>query len=374
MKKPGFKRIFAMILFVSLLAMWGCTQKGEKKTDLKKATIPVRTVAVSDSDCSIPIRTLGILASKAEMKLSFKIGGIIEKIAVDEGQIIKKGSLLARLNLAEIDSQVENARSMFEKAERDLQRVENLYQDKAVTLENLQDARTARDIAKSQLNAATFNYTHATIKAPSNGKVLKRFAEENEMIGPGIPVIYFGSLEKDWVTRVSLADRDILSIGLDDPALIEFDAYPGEVFTGHVTEIAEAASVKNGLFEVELQMKNKDLPLKSGLIAHVTITPVQRVPCLRVPLAAVVEADGTKASIFVPDKSKTTAIKRIVMMKHLYDDNFAAEIPRPPIVEVITDGAQYCIDGSSISIVSDNSSVDGVQQAVPSSDSPGPKE
>ena len=110
---------------------------------------------------------MGKLASKEELKLSFKTGGIISEIFVDEGQTVKKGQVLAKLNLSEIQAQVNQAILGLDKAERDYRRANNLYKDSVVTLEQLQNTTTALDIAKSNVKIAEFNLQFSTIKAQS---------------------------------------------------------------------------------------------------------------------------------------------------------------------------------------------------------------
>lgn len=90
-------------------------------------SIPVRTALVQQKTVALPIHASGILTSSAEQRLSFKIGGIIRKIYVDEGDVVRPGQLLAVLDKTEIDAQVNQAQQGLMKAERDLGRVEGLY-------------------------------------------------------------------------------------------------------------------------------------------------------------------------------------------------------------------------------------------------------
>ena len=83
---------------------------------------------------ALPIRSSGRLSTKAEVRLSFKIGGLVDRVFVDEGQRVKRGALLARLNLAEIDAQVMQAKSGLEKSKRDRDRAEGLYADSVILI------------------------------------------------------------------------------------------------------------------------------------------------------------------------------------------------------------------------------------------------
>ena len=95
-----------------------------------------------------PIDTNGIVVTKHEMRLSFKMGGLVRRIYVQEGDVVKQGQRLAEIELTEVNAQVEQARQMAEKAARDLKRGENLYADQVISLEQLQDLRTQAAMAE----------------------------------------------------------------------------------------------------------------------------------------------------------------------------------------------------------------------------------
>ncbi|MBL7137152.1 MAG: efflux RND transporter periplasmic adaptor subunit [Bacteroidales bacterium] len=211
------KRLFYLLLALSLLAC-NRTPKGADKDDrIRVAVIPAETKEIRET-----VHTSGQLSSKTEVRLSFKTGGVIEQIGVKEGQSVSRGDIIARLNLAEVNAIEHQAELGFQKAERDYQRVENLYNDSVATLENLQDARTALQVAKANLEIARFNRKYSVIEAPARGKILLKLAEEHEIVGQGQPVFLFGSSEEEWVVKASLTDRDVVKIDLGDPAMVQF--------------------------------------------------------------------------------------------------------------------------------------------------------
>ena len=97
----------AGIAVVVLLGVFlaGCGKNADLASVQNKPT-PVRTQRVLEREVAIPVRATGTLASKTELRLSFKTGGIIDEITVDEGRRVSEGQLLARLDLSEIDAQL----------------------------------------------------------------------------------------------------------------------------------------------------------------------------------------------------------------------------------------------------------------------------
>ncbi|WP_315820589.1 efflux RND transporter periplasmic adaptor subunit [Paraflavitalea speifideaquila] len=120
------------------------------------------------------MRYSGTIASTSQATLSFKTGGIISKIYVKEGDHVAKGQLLATLDLTEINAQVQQAVQGSEKAQRDVTRARNLYNDTVATLEQLQNATTQQQVAAEGLRIARFNQQYAQIRATENGTILKR--------------------------------------------------------------------------------------------------------------------------------------------------------------------------------------------------------
>src|SRR5881409_2151738 len=104
--------------------------------------VAVRVASVSIDRLAPPVTATGTLGPKEEVTLSFKVGGVVSRIFVDEGRAVRAGDSLAVLDLSEIDAAVVRARSAAEKAERDLTRARRLYADSVATLEQAQNAQT----------------------------------------------------------------------------------------------------------------------------------------------------------------------------------------------------------------------------------------
>jgi RND family efflux transporter MFP subunit len=270
---------------------------------------------------------------------------------VDEGEAVTKGQLLARLDLSEIESQVEQARSALEKAQRDLKRAEDLHKDKAVTLEQLQNIRTAHQVAESQLKVAEFNLRYAEIHAPAKGRILRRLMEENEMVAAGTPIFFFASTERDWIVRAGVSDRDLVRLRLNDPAVLRFDAYPGETFQAHVSEIAESSDPMTGTYEVELKVDAMDKKLVSGFVAQLDISPSSKEMYTIIPIEAMVEADGRQGFVFTVDESTNRARRIPMTIGFLFEDKVAVASGLEDITFVVTEGAPYLIEGTQVEIV-----------------------
>ncbi len=346
--RPYTLSLVAVLLLLPVLAL-GCSN-AEADQPAPDTRVPVRTAPVVADAEALPLRVSGRLASKAEMTLSFKIGGIVEQVLVEEGQRVQKGQRLARLNLAEIDAQVMQAQSGFDKASRDLDRAERLLRDSVVTRTQAQDARTAVDIAQAQLDIAQFNRRYAEIVAPESGRILKRWIETSELVTPGKAVITMGVARSGWVLRVGLSDRDVVQLHPGDRAEVVFDAYPAHTFVASVTEIADAADAASGTFEVELAVEDPDGLLKSGFIATADLYPSSQATYHRIPIEALVEGNGYEGVVYAISEADGHAHRTPVRIARLLDTEVVVAEGLDGIAEVVTDGAPYLTDETPVRI------------------------
>src|SRR5215470_12362568 len=182
----------------------------EKKSVINSEAIPVRLLAINQDTASNVISASGSLSTQDEARLSFKIGGIIERIFVKEGDHVKKGQLLATLKSAEIAAQVEQVQLAVEKSQRDYQRAENLYNDSVATLEQLQNAKTGVEMARQNLRQVAFNQQYSRIYAPADGFVARKIGNEGELATAGSPILFVNAVSNSskWILKVGLSDKE----------------------------------------------------------------------------------------------------------------------------------------------------------------------
>jgi len=314
--------VFAAIFLVVLSQ--SCSQqdaKANKKAPSEKA-LPVKTAIIRSAEMAVPIRISGTVSPIHESRLSFKTGGIIKTINVDEGDRVKAGAVLATLNLEEIQAQVAQARLSFEKSQRDYDRAEALYRDTVGTLESLQNATTDLDIAKANIVMVEHNLKFSTITAPTDGIILQKFVEENELASPGAPIVHFASTNTQWILKVGLTDKDIVRVQLGDPANISMDAWPTKQLEGTISQIGDAPDAMTGLYTIEIIIQTKNLAIKPGFFARAEIIPSQKETYTLIPISALQEGIGDQVDIYtVKDNNKLH--KESVRVDKILNDELA---------------------------------------------------
>lgn len=323
------------------------------------AAIPVETAKPEPAGSANAIRATGTLSANVELRLSFKTGGILKRLLVDTGQSVSAGQLLAELDRTEVGAGATQMRMNLAKAERDYVRAESLFKQDVIPKAQLDDARTALEVARAGSVAMNFNSDSGRITAEKDGVVLRRFVEAGEVVAPGAPILALSQGEAKKVLKVSLSDVDAVRVNIGDAAEVSFDALPGVKIKAHVLTLAGSANPGTGLFEIELALDDATTRLSSGMIGQAVIQPdggtsdsfvpdgaSTKQALLLIPLAALVEANAEHGLIYVVEnnfaKSRQIALGEIRGEQVLVIGGLNAND------SVVVRGAPYLDDGTRV--------------------------
>jgi RND family efflux transporter MFP subunit len=329
--------------------LMGCTSKGAANPAVQARAVQVTRVKMAALDNTL--RVVGLLTPKDEARLSFKVGGLIESIKVEEGQTVKAGQVLAMLKQTEIGASVEQARQATAKAQRDLDRGKALLADGVTTDEQVQDLTTAFNVASAAQSGMDFNAAHTRITASVDGVVLRKLAEANEVVQAGQTVLVLGGANRGWVIRAGLADRDAVRIHLGDAARIEFDAWPGQTFTGQVSNISSAADSATGTFTIEVQVSQGGTRFVQGLVAKVALVPQGTAEVEVIPVQALLEANDKEAGVFVLDEAAHDVHRVSIQIGRMNGGRIEVLSGLGVGAQVVTDGAAFLENGEKVRVV-----------------------
>lgn len=351
-RKQAGIRMAVPILLASTLFTCGKKDVQEQVASDPGATpVAVKLAPVQQLVVSKPIVCAGLISTDNESRLSFKVGGVVQKIYVKEGAAVAAGQVLATLDLTEIDAQVTQARNGAEKAQRDLERVQRLYADSAATLEQKQNAQTAFEVARQAARIAEFNRQYATIRASGAGRVIRKFANEGEVVGPGTPVLQVNSAgSQDWIVKVGLPDADWVQVVPGDSVTVSTDAWPGVEVEGVVRTLSEGADPFSGLYPADVRVLATPYKLASGMFARVTIHPSRKQTVWRVPIESIIEGQGQHAFVFVVQADSRKVKKIPVQVAFMQDGSAFVTSGLEAVAQVVQQGAAFLTEYSTVVI------------------------
>jgi membrane fusion protein, multidrug efflux system len=340
----------AALIPLALLALGvaGCEGKSADLSGNTLRTVHVATVRIAALDDTV--RAVGLLTPKDEIRLSFKVSGVLDSIPIEEGQAVKAGKLLAELKQTETEASVEQAHQNVIKAQRDLARGQSLLTDGVATEEQVQDLTTAYKVASAQERGVQFNADHARIVAGADGVVLRKLAEKNELVQAGQTVLVLGGADRGWIVRSGLADRDVVRVRTGDSVQVAFDAWPGSPFVGHVSNIASAADSATGTFAVEVQVQPGSARFVQGLVAKVMLTPHGAATGPIIPVQALLEASDKEAGVFVLDSGRPVVHRVTVQIGRMHHGDVEVLGGLAANAQVVIDGAAFLDNGDTVRV------------------------
>lgn len=342
-----------LLIIMSIIFIQSCSPaESSKSIPVVNAPIPVKIVSLKKVESSKTIITSGQFSTDDETVLSFKTGGIIDKILVKEGDFVRKGQLLATLDLTEIKAQVNQAELGYEKAKRDFTRAGNLYKDSVATLEQFQNAQTALSIAQQQLDAAKFNLSFSEIRSVSAGYILKKYVSAGQYVSPGTQILRTNGAGKSyWIFKSGVSDKEWSSLQVGDKAIIKIDHAPEISLDAHIIRKSEGADPITGLFFIEMKLESlESIQIASGMFGTATIEPSRKTAAWNIPYEALLDGNANKGFVFITNDKKT-AQKIPVTIASIDGDNIKINSGLSDTSYLIIQGSAYLTHNSDIQVI-----------------------
>lgn len=335
------RRVFFAILPVSLLAISGCKPAHEAPEKVSLPTATVRTAVAEAKPLVATEVVVGTVRSKTRAIIEARVGGRIESLLVNPGQLVKKGDLIAQLDVREIQARLDQAKATLDQANRDLARYTELIKENVLTKAEYDTAEARQRIAQAAVTEAETMLGYAKVTAPFDGVITRKISDVGDIAAPGRGIVELedpqalrveSNVPEGLVRFIKLGDRmAVTSVELTQPV----DAT--------VSEIAPAADPASRTSLVKL-----DLPVNSGLrlgqFVRVAV-PVGEKMSLRLPASAVV-LRGQMEMVFVA--ADNSAHMRLVKTGRKSGDEVEIVSGLSAGERVVVVGAQTLLDGQPL--------------------------
>jgi len=370
---------FACLVF----GAWSGCSPADASAD--RPPIPVKIHAVEKATAHESARFSGSLEPKVHVDMAFRVGGYVESLgqissasnaaaprgagkgrALDKGDFVKKGTVLARVRAADYQQKVATARAAVSQAraqaklaDTELDRGRRLFDAKAITKADL-DAQIARaDIARAAVDAAEAQANEAgnalgdtVLVAPMDGVVLSRRVEPGTLVAPGQPAFALADMEQvKAVFGVPQTLVEKLRVGSPVTVFVEDKTLPASI-----THVAPSADVSGRVFIVEALLPNESHALRPGSVVSVHVPEAELGSgSMTVPLSAVARSSHNPRgyAVFVLDGAAgdSTARLRDVQLGEVLGNAVTVMAGLAPNERVVTVGATLLHDGSRVAVI-----------------------
>ena len=298
-RKTYHYAVLLTAVLVILLVVSGCGKKSETDTASGK---DVKGTTGQASRQTVPriVTATGSLQADKTVMVSTRMMGWVRRIHVVEGQSVSKGELLVNIDDSDLKAKkvqaeagIIEARAVLTNAEKMAERFEKLYAEKSVSKQQLDDVLTGRDRATAGLKMAEaglveveVHLSYLSIKAPSDGVVVRKMIEEGDMANPGMPLI---SLESSGPMKVvaHVGEKDISAVKVGNMVTIDVTSLADAVFKAPLNKVIRAVNPGSRTYDIEATLGDPDPRLRSGMFARVSI-PIGERQAVLVPAGAVI--------------------------------------------------------------------------------------
>ena len=346
-KASFFKRHKKLLIALAVLAVLGVIVMGNLRSRREK-TVKVTMEQVKKQDLTSIVSASGEIKPKKNINISAQVPGRIVRIGVVEGQEVKAGTFLLKLDSTQYEANADRDQNYIRAAKADLiqaearlqrdknsfDRQQKLFDDNLISKDQLEAAKANYDVSAAQTNAIAFQIKQAeaslkstldslaktTYVSPIDGIITSLQVEEGEtaiigtMNNPGTVMLTIADLSVMEV-EVEVDETDVIGVALGQEADVRVDALPNTVFKGQVTEIGSSAiqQATSGLssstqeskdFKVVVTLNDPDRKLKPGLSASADIIVARRTQALAVPISALVLRDKPDAPAGAPASAR----------------------------------------------------------------------
>ncbi len=318
------------------------SRDGERKVEpvpVEVAIAATRRIAASHSGTAN-------LEVPADAQVVAKTSGVLLRMLVEEGDVVRAGQTLAQIDPARMRLEVARAQATMRRLQANYERSKELFERKLVSADANDQLRFEFEAAKAVYELAKLELSYTNITAPISGVVAQRMVKPGNLVPLNAPV--YRIIDNSHLEAVlNVPERELVTMQAGLPIRMVVDALAGRVFEGSVDRISPVVDPQTGTFRVVGVFRGNDL-LRPGMFGRLSIVYDEREAVLAVPRMALVEGSGESA-LFVVEDSK--AVRRIVRLGYV-DAEFAEVLEGLQAGEqVITLGRVAVRDGAPVEVL-----------------------
>ncbi|WP_421918441.1 efflux RND transporter periplasmic adaptor subunit [Marinifilum sp.] len=301
----------ALILLLVLTAgLFSC--KNEKENNVKLVQpVKVYKVNASGNEKNKKVFT-GLVKESREVRMAFQVPGPLVKLNVDQGQLVKKGEVIAELDKRDFIVNLESANANYENAKLQAERYAALFQKRSTSKSVYDQTQAAFKLAKAQKEAAENALEDTKIYAPFTGYVQEMFVENFEKVGVGQPIVSILDL-KNLEVNVALSENDFMIKNSFESFVCKFENFKNTDFKLSLIDIERKPNGDN-FYKMRLKLDANKKQVAPGMVASITVFLTSEGSAnYKVPVESVFSNKG-KSYVWIFDNSTNCVQQREIKM------------------------------------------------------------
>ncbi len=298
MRRPSANIIFCIISV--FLVLTSCDKKnGEEGEDKEsdKTLIPIEIAAVEKGNISAYYNGTTTLEAEGDAQVVAKVSGVVQELMVEEGNYVKSGDVLARLDGEILRVELARAEATLQRLEQNYKMKSALYDRDATSIDVYQQAKYEYEAQKAARDLVKLNMDYTEIKAPISGVVSERMIKVGNMVIANSAVFRITDFDP-LLAVLFVPEREIGKLSVGQRTVIKVDALGEVEFTGTVDRISPVVDPRTGTIKVTIIVQDPSAQLKAGMFARASIVHDIHKNTLMIPREAVIREDE-ESSVFV---------------------------------------------------------------------------
>lgn len=306
------------------ISLQACSNDAQSKdpdeAEEEEPLIPVEATTVATGDIAAFYTGTASLEAEEEALVVAKTGGVVMQLFAEEGQYVRRGAPLAKLDDARPTLELARAEAALAQQRRAYERIEELYQKSLISAEEYERVKSNFETQQAARDLAELEVAHTTVRAPISGVVSERLIKVGNMVTLNAPTFRLTDFDP-LLAIMHVPERELNKLRTGQRAELRLDALPEIVFDGSIKRISPVVDPATGTFKVTVEVRDRSRRIKPGMFGRVQIVYDTREDVLLVPKQAVLAEDDESAVYLVRD---SMAFRQVVETG--YSDDASIEI------------------------------------------------
>ncbi len=341
-----------VLLIGCVLALGACKKGGEGEAQAKDGkekgpeAIPVEVVAAARRPIAASYTGTAPLEARGEAQVVAKTSGVALSVLAEEGQVVRAGQTLVRLDAARAALQAAQTAAQMRKLESNYARSRQLAAQKLISANDIDQIRFDLENARAANRLANLEVSYAHVTAPISGIIASRSIKPGNFVQINTPIFRIVDISR-LEAVLNVPERELATLKPGLQVELQVDALPGKTFNGTIDRVAPVVDSGSGTFRVICAFTGGGL-LQPGMFGRIRIDHDQRTDALVVPRTALLEEEGDPAVYTIRDGKATR-----VPVKLGYIDGQWVEIRSGLKTgeQVVTAGKVALREGTAVQIV-----------------------